>query len=129
MTAEQRAMHDRIDPAKQGVAGLHRGKNGMQCGTCHDEKVALAPDDNQTVEIRPGVLYTMGRLRIDRKTQVLKADRKPVPGLLAGGEVTGGVHGANRLGGNSISETITFGRIAATQAGAYLQQARKLKLA
>ncbi len=81
------------------------------------------------LEIRPGIHYTMGGLRIDGKTQVLKADRKPVPGLFAGGEVTGGVHGANRLGGNSISETITFGRIAATQAGAYIEQARKLKLA
>lgn len=81
------------------------------------------------LEIRPGIHYTMGGLRIDGKTQVLKADRKPVPGLFAGGEVTGGVHGANRLGGNSISETITFGRIAATQAGAYIQEMRRLKLA
>lgn len=80
------------------------------------------------LEIRPGIHYTMGGLRIDGKTQVLRADRKPVPGLFAGGEVTGGVHGANRLGGNSISETITFGRIAANQASAYIQQVRQLKL-
>jgi Cytochrome c3 len=52
MTAEQRAVHDRIGQAKQGVAGLHRGKSGMPCGKCHAEKVAVAPDDNQTVENR-----------------------------------------------------------------------------
>ncbi len=52
MTAEQRAMHDRIGQARQGVAGLHRGGKGMQCGKCHAEKVAVAPDDNQTVENR-----------------------------------------------------------------------------
>ena len=80
------------------------------------------------LEIRPGIHYTMGGLRIDARTQVLRADRSAIPGLFAAGEVTGGVHGANRLGGNSISETITFGRIAAAQAGAYIQQVRQLKL-
>lgn len=52
MTAEERAMHDRIEQAKQGVAGLHRSKRGLQCEKCHAEKVAVAPDDNQTVENR-----------------------------------------------------------------------------
>lgn len=50
LTAEQRAVHERIEQAKQGVAGLHRGKRGMQCEKCHGEKIA--PDDNQTVENR-----------------------------------------------------------------------------
>lgn len=80
------------------------------------------------LEIKPGIHYTMGGLLIDSKTQVLDKSRTPIAGLFAGGEVTGGVHGANRLGGNSISETITFGRIAAAQATAYVKSVRTLKL-
>ena len=58
----------------------------------------------------------MGGLTIDGKTRVINTKRQPIKGLFAAGEVTGGVHGKNRLGGNSISETITFGRIAGKEA-------------
>ena len=50
MTAEERAMRDRIAQAKEGVASLHRSRRGRQCETCHGDTVA--PDDNQTVENR-----------------------------------------------------------------------------
>lgn len=76
------------------------------------------------IGVRPGVHYTMGGLAINTKAQVLDKDGKPIPGLYAGGEVTGGVHGANRLGGNSISETITFGRIAGAEAAKEARAAR-----
>ena len=75
------------------------------------------------IEVRPGVHYTMGGVLIDTRTQVLHTSGKPIPGLFAAGEVTGGVHGRNRLGGNSISETITFGRIAGTESVAFLRRA------
>ena len=68
------------------------------------------------IAVQPGIHYTMGGLKIDSQARVIGKDGKPVPGLFAAGEVTGGVHGANRLGGNSISETITFGRIAGANA-------------
>ena len=74
------------------------------------------------IEIRPGVHYTMGGVVIDTRTRVLNKDGRPIAGLFAGGEVTGGVHGANRLGGNSISETITFGRIAGAESVALLRR-------
>jgi len=77
------------------------------------------------IEIRPGIHYTMGGVKIDSKTRALRAkDEQAIPGLYGAGEVTGGVHGANRLGGNSISETITFGRIAGAEAAAYAKAAR-----
>ena len=76
------------------------------------------------IGVRPGVHYTMGGLAINTKAQVLDKAGKPIPGLYAGGEVTGGVHGANRLGGNSISETITFGRIAGAEAAKEARAAR-----
>jgi len=60
----------------------------------------------------PAVHYTMGGLKINTKAQVLDGKGKPISGLFAAGEVVGGIHGANRLGGNAITETIVFGRIA-----------------
>ena len=76
------------------------------------------------IEIRPGIHYTMGGVAIDGRCRVLGQDGKAIPGLYAAGEVTGGVHGANRLGGNSISETITFGRIAGREATQFAKAKR-----
>ena len=60
------------------------------------------------IEIAPGIHYTMGGVQINTDAQVIDNNGKPIPNFYAAGEVTGGVHGANRLGGNSISETVTF---------------------
>ena len=56
--------------------------------------------------------YTMGGARINEKAEVIGQDFKPIPGLYAAGEITGGVHGVTRLGGNSVLDGIVFGRIA-----------------
>lgn len=68
------------------------------------------------IEIAPGVHYTMGGIKINTDSQVINSKNEPIPNFYGAGEVTGGVHGANRLGGNSISETVTFGRIAGAKA-------------
>lgn len=68
------------------------------------------------IEVKPAIHYSMGGTKFNTKGQVLNVKGEPIKGLYAAGEVTGGVHGANRLGGNSISETITFGRIAGNSA-------------
>ena len=69
------------------------------------------------IEIAPGVHYTMGGLSIDQEARVLKADGSGyIPGLYACGEVVGGLHGSNRIGGNSIAEIIVFGRLAGQRA-------------
>lgn len=60
----------------------------------------------------PSVHYTMGGLRINIQTQVIDTHGQPIPGLFAAGEVCGGIHGNNRLGGNAIAECIVFGRTA-----------------
>ena len=70
--------------------------------------------------VQPGIHHTMGGLKISPDCQVLTADDTVIPGLFAAGEVTGGVHGANRLGGNAVADFIVFGRIAGEQAAAYL---------
>jgi len=61
----------------------------------------------------------MGGLKIDTDTEVLKEDGSTIPGLFAAGEVTGGVHGANRLGGNAVADFVVFGRIAGQSAADY----------
>ncbi|WP_319562568.1 flavocytochrome c [Marispirochaeta sp.] len=68
------------------------------------------------VEVGPAVHHTMGGIKIDTEARVIDKDGTPVPGLYAAGEVTGGVHGANRLGGNAMADITTFGRIAGLSA-------------
>lgn len=58
----------------------------------------------------------MGGLLINPKAQVLDINGRIIPGLYAAGEVTGGIHGSNRLGGNATADVLTFGRIAAKTA-------------
>ena len=81
-------------------------------------------DDFFNVAIMTPVLhYTMGGLEIDPESRVLSsADHAPIPGLFAAGEVAGGVHGANRLGGSSLLGCVVFGRVAGDSAAAYLLQ-------
>jgi len=64
----------------------------------------------------PAVHHTMGGLRINEKAQVIDIWGAPIPRLYAAGEVTGGIHGDNRLGGNAIPDCVVFGRIAGTNA-------------
>ena len=73
------------------------------------------------VKVTAGIHHTMGGLKIDPETHVLNADGQIIPGLFAAGEVTGGVHGANRLGGNAVADIIVFDRIAGEQAAAYVK--------
>jgi len=63
-------------------------------------------------KVSPATHHTMGGLVIDEKTRVQSKDGGAIAGLFAAGEVTGGIHGTNRLGGNAITDIITFGRIA-----------------
>ncbi len=60
----------------------------------------------------PTIHHTMGGLRIDTDARVLDKNKQPIAGLFAAGEVAGGIHGANRLGGNAIPDTVVFGKIA-----------------
>ena len=66
--------------------------------------------------VTPSIHYTMGGLAIDCQASVVDEKGKKINNLYAAGEVTGGIHGANRLGGNSLLECIVFGRIAAKTA-------------
>ena len=73
------------------------------------------------IKVTAGVHHTMGGIRINESTQVLRADGTAITGLFAAGEVTGGVHGANRLGGNAVADIIVFGRIAGQSAAEFVK--------
>lgn len=70
------------------------------------------------IDVVPAIGGTLGGLRTDARTRVLDADGKPIPGLLAAGEVVGEWHGEDRYGGNAVAGNIVFGRIAAQEAAA-----------
>ncbi|KAF7973442.1 hypothetical protein HWV62_15138 [Athelia sp. TMB] len=87
-------------------------------------------DDFFNVAVMTPVLhYTMGGLEIDPESRVVDAKGKPIPGLFAAGEVAGGVHGANRLGGSSLLGCVVFGRVSGDSAAAYLLQATSAAVA
>ena len=71
------------------------------------------------IKVTAGVHHTMGGVTINSATEVLKKDGTVIPGLFAAGEVTGGVHGANRLGGTAVADFVVFGRIAGESAANY----------
>ncbi|WEV38733.1 flavocytochrome c [Lactobacillus sp. ESL0680] len=65
---------------------------------------------------KPAIHHTMGGVKINPKAQVLNEQDQVIDGLYAAGEVAGGLHAGNRLGGNSLADIFTFGRIAADTA-------------
>ncbi|MDY5974955.1 flavocytochrome c [Streptococcus hyovaginalis] len=71
------------------------------------------------IKIAPGIHHTMGGLKINTNTEVLKEDGSAIPGLYAAGEVTGGVHGSNRIGGNAVADIVIFGRQAGAKAAEF----------
>ena len=72
------------------------------------------------IKIAPGIHHTMGGVKINTATEVINTEGQAIPGLFAAGEVCGGVHGGNRLGGDAVADIVIFGRIAAESAMAYL---------
>ena len=98
--------------------GYVDAKNDPDFGrTSFANKLDTAP--YYAIKVTAGVHHTMGGLKINTNTEVLKADGSVIPGLFAAGEVTGGVHGATRLGGNAVADFTVFGRIAGKAASDY----------
>ncbi|KAL6859888.1 Osmotic growth protein [Amphichorda felina] len=79
-------------------------------------------DDFHVALMEPVLHFTMGGIEINDKAQVLNQDKKPFDGLFACGELAGGVHGANRLGGSSLLGCVVYGRVAGDTASNYLFQ-------
>merc|ERR1711920_22564 len=78
--------------------------------------------------ITPVIHYCMGGLEIDENSACVDAKGKSIPGLYAAGEVAGGVHGNNRLGGNSLLDCVVFGRVAGKHAAHYMLKGNTKKV-
>lgn len=74
------------------------------------------------IHVHPAIHYTMGGIHINQDTEVLDTNGNIIKGLYAAGEVSGGLHGNNRIGGNSISETVIFGRQAGIQMANFVRK-------
>ena len=75
----------------------------------------------ESMLVAPAPHTSLGGLVIDTHCRVLRTDGTPIPGLFAAGEVTGGIHGFNRIGGNAGTETLVFGRIAGEEAASFAE--------
>ncbi len=99
----------------------HLGYEGIikKLPTMHEQFLKLADIDiaKDPMEVFPTVHYTMGGIKVDPETCATN-----VPGLFAAGECAGGLHGANRLGGNSLSDLLVFGRRAGLGVVEYVEQ-------
>ena len=120
-TIEELAEKIDVDPAtlaetlknwNQYVADQNDPDFGRTTGM--DQDLSQAPF--YAIKIAPGIHHTMGGVHIDTDARVIDKDGNPIPGLFAAGEVVGGVHGGNRLGGNAVADVVVFGKIASESA-------------
>ena len=82
---------------------------------------AIATAPYYAIEVGPAIHHTMGGIKINTNAEIIDTSDKVVPGLYAAGEVTGGVHGGNRLGGNAVADITIYGKIAADSALEYIK--------
>lgn len=101
------------DTVKNGAEDEFGRNNGL-------EPLEQAPF--YAIQIAPGIHHTMGGVKIDTGAHVIDTNGNIIPGLFAAGEVTGGVHGGNRVGGNAVADIVVFGRIAGANASAYAEE-------
>jgi succinate dehydrogenase / fumarate reductase flavoprotein subunit len=103
------------------VRHLGADKIKKKLPSMYEQFLRLADVDitKEPMEVAPTIHYAMGGLRVEAETGATT-----VPGLYAAGEAAAGLHGANRLGGNSLSDLLVFGRRAGEAAAAYVRDAK-----
>ncbi|MER1992495.1 MAG: flavocytochrome c [Eubacteriales bacterium] len=125
-TIEALAAELEIDPATLAKTlsdwnEMVKNQRDTQFGRTTGMNADLSTAPYYAIKVAPGIHHTMGGIKIDTKAQVINTEGQPIPGLFAAGEVCGGVHGGNRLGGNAVADIVIFGRIAAQSAFDYLK--------
>lgn len=112
---DPKVLAETLDTWNKAVAAQNDAEFGRDTGMEND--LSVAP--YYAIKIAPGIHHTMGGVKIDTKCQVIDTDGKAIPGLYAAGEVTGGVHGGNRIGGNAVADIVVFGQVASDSAVEY----------
>ena len=132
MTGQQLAKEigctpEHLQQSFQTYNAIAEGKQKDPWGKKYFHAMPFDIDDTFHVSLMEPVLhFTMGGIEINDRAQVLNAEKKPFDGLYACGELAGGVHGANRLGGSSLLGCVVYGRVAGDSASNFLfQQALK----
>merc|ERR1712070_962143 len=77
-------------------------------------------DEYHVAIVTPVIHYCMGGIQMNDGAECLNKDGKVIPGLFVAGEAMGGVHGKNRLGGNSLLDCVVFGRVSGRYAATYM---------
>merc|ERR1712039_295245 len=112
------------DPASGPYEAYGGGKSHDKWGKKFFHNLPLDVNDSFHVAIvTPVIHYCMGGMKIDADAQALKADNKVLEGLYGTGEAAGGIHGNNRLGGNSLLDCVVYGRVSGRSAARYLTAA------
>ena len=94
-------------------------KNDPDFGRTTGMEKDLSQAPYYAIKIAPGIHHTMGGVHINTSAEVIDTDDQVIPGLFAAGEVVGGVHGGNRIGGNAVADIVVFGKIASDSAVEY----------
>lgn len=106
-----------LDTYNTAVKNKNDAEFGRATGMEHD----LSAGPFYAIKIGPGIHYTMGGVKINTNTEVVTKDGKAITGLFAAGEVVGGLHGQNRIGGNSVAEIVIFGREAGQKSAEFVK--------
>ncbi len=112
---------DELVKTMDGYAQIQKSGNDPLGRKANEMPLPLTEGPFYAVEIGPAIHHTMGGITINTKAEVQDKNGKSIPGLYAAGEVTGGVHGGNRLGGNAIADICIYGKIAADSAIDYIK--------
>lgn len=113
--ADPATLAETLSTWNAAVAAQNDAEFGRDTGMEND--LSVAP--YYAIKIAPGIHHCMGGVKINTSSEVINTEGNPIPGLFAAGEVCGGVHGGNRVGGNAVADIVVFGRIASESALAY----------
>ena len=114
MECDEATVQESLDKWAASVAAKKDEEFGREEFDANLTDLSKAP--YYAVKISPGIHHCMGGVKINTNAEVVDKDGNVIPNLFAAGEVTGGVHGGNRLGGNAVADFVVFGRIAGENA-------------
>ncbi|OCG02842.1 flavocytochrome c [Gilliamella sp. wkB112] len=116
LTIDSEVLSKTIERYNQFVVNKQDKDFGRTTGLRH----SISKSPFYAIKVAPGIHHTMGGVTINTQAQVLDTHKHVIQGVFAAGEVVGGVHGANRIGGNAVADIIIFGTQAGQQASDYV---------